>query len=488
MTLVAGIDSSTQSCKIVIRESATGVLVREARASHPDGTETHPDHWWRALGEVIDAVGGLDDVAALSVGGQQHGMVLLDGDGEVIRPALLWNDTRSADAATQLIAELGDGDPAKGAREWADAVGSVLVASLTITKLRWVADNEPEAAARIAAICLPHDWLTWRLRGTGRLEDLTTDRSDASGTGYFDAVSNEYRRDLLALALRRAPEEASGIILPRVLGPHEVAGTGGRITTAAGGDHDLTHLVLGPGCGDNAGAALGLGLAPGQTSVSLGTSGVVAAVSATPTHDASGLVTGFADATGAFLPLACTLNGARVLDAAKRVLGVDYEEFDSLALAAEPGAAGLVHVPYLEGERTPNLPEATGILTGMTLASLTPENYVRAAVEGLLCLMGACLDAVRAQGVEISAVTLVGGGVRWRCAKELSPALLGVPVDVPTPGEYVADGAAKQAAWVLAGGDEPPAWAPGGVERLTAEPQVEVRAAYDDAARLAARG
>ena len=483
MTLVAGVDSSTQSCKIVVRDAATGVLVREARAPHPEGTEVHPDQWWRALGEAIEAAGGLDDVAALSVGGQQHGMVVLDADGRVIRPALLWNDTRSAAAARDLIAELGEGDEAAGRAAWADAVGSVPVASLTITKLRWLADHEPENARRVAAVCLPHDWLTWRLSGAESPETLTTDRSDASGTGYFDAVAGVYRRDLLALALRVSREEAERIVLPRVVGPHEVAARGGDDVDGRG----LRHLALGPGCGDNAGAALGLGLRPGQTSVSLGTSGVVAAVSATPAHDASGLVTGFADATGAFLPLACTLNGARVLDAAKRVLGVTYDEFDALALSAAPGAGGLVHVPYLEGERTPNLPGATGVLTGMTLASLTPANYARASVEGLLCLMGACLDAVRAQGVAIEAVSLVGGGVRWASARQLAPAVLGVPVDVPPADEYVAVGAARQAAWALAGGEEPPAWEIAGVEHLTAAPAPEVRAAYDRAAGAAAR-
>ncbi|WP_167149741.1 FGGY family carbohydrate kinase [Actinomyces sp. ZJ308] len=492
MTLVAGVDSSTQSCKIVIRDAATGALIRRARASHPDGTEIHPDHWWSALGEVIDAVGGLDDVSALSVGGQQHGMVLLDADGRVIRPALLWNDTRSAAAARELIEDLGQGDQSRGRRAWADAVGSVPVASLTVTKLRWLADHEPDNAARIAAICLPHDWLTWRLSAGGAapagrrdLDALVTDRSDASGTGYFDAVANTYRRELLALALRRSPQEAADIILPRVAGPAQIAARGGADVDG----RDLSHLVLGPGCGDNAGAALGLGLEAGQTSLSLGTSGVVAAVSSSPTHDASGLVTGFADATGAFLPLACTLNGARVLDAAKTVLGVSYEEFDALALSAEPGAGGLVHVPYLQGERTPDLPDATGILTGMTLTSLSPANYARAAVEGLLCLMGACIDAVRAQGVDVSRVAMVGGGVRWASAKELAPAVLGVPVDVPEPGEYVADGAARQAAWVLSGaeGAAPPAWELAPVEHLSADPQPAVRAAYDAAAALVAR-
>ncbi|WP_080462537.1 xylulokinase [Actinomyces gaoshouyii] len=484
MTLVAGVDSSTQSCKIVVRDADSGVLVREARASHPDGTEVHPDQWWRALGQAVDAAGGLADVAALSVSGQQHGMVLLDAGGEVIRPALLWNDTRSAGAAVDLITELGGGDRAAGRAAWARAVGSVPVASLTITKLRWVADHEPEAVARIAAICLPHDWLTWRLRGTGRLEDLVTDRSDASGTGYFDPVSNTYRRDLLALALHRSQEDVEAIILPRVLGPHQSAGRGG----ADGAGRDLSHLVLGPGCGDNAGAALGLGLGVGQTSVSLGTSGVVAAVSSAPTHDPTGLVTGFADATGAFLPLACTLNGARVLDAAKTVLGVGYEEFDALALSAAPGAGGLVHVPYLQGERTPNLPDATGILTGMTLTNLTPANYARAAVEGLLCLMADALDAVRAQGVDIAEVTLTGGGAKWACAKTLAPAILGLPVDAPAPAEYVANGAAKQAAWTLTGADHPPTWISTIPDRLTTTAQPHIRTAYNNARRLLERG
>ena len=483
MTLVAGVDSSTQSCKIVIRDAATGAPVRRARAPHPDGTEIHPDRWWRALGEAIDAVGGLDDVAALSVGGQQHGMVVLDADGRVIRPALLWNDTRSAAAARDLIVELGGGDEAAGRAAWAGAVGSVPVASLTVTKLRWLADHEPECARRIAAVCLPHDWLTWRLSGAESLQTLVTDRSDASGTGYFDAVANAYRRDLLALALRISEEEAGRIVLPRVADPHQAAGRGG----ADVGGRDLSRLVLGPGCGDNAGAALGLGLRPGCTSVSLGTSGVVAAVSDAPVHDASGLVTGFADAAGAHLPLACTLNGARVLDAAKRVLGVTYDEFDALALSAAPGAGGLVHVPYLEGERTPNLPGATGELTGMTLANLTPANFARAAVEGLLCLMGACLDAVRAQGVRIEEVTLVGGGAKWACVRSLSPSVLGVPVRVPPAGEYVAVGAARQAAWALAGGDGPPAWRIDGVERLSAAPDPAVRAAYEAAAALVAQ-
>jgi xylulokinase len=480
MALVAGIDSSTQSCKVVVRDAATGRLVRQGAARHPGGTEVHPEAWWEALLAALDAAGGLDDVAAVSVGGQQHGMVCLDETGAVVRPALLWNDTRSAGAAADLVRELGDGDEAIGAGRWADAVGSVPVASFTITKLRWLADHEPDHAARVAAVAVPHDWLTWRLSGARSLDTLTTDRSDASGTGYYDSVGNTYRRDLLARALGLPEAEAARLVLPRVLGPAEAAGHGDP-------GHGWGHLVLGPGCGDNAGAALGLGLAPGEACLSVGTSGVVSAVSQTPTTDPSGLVTGFADATGRFLPLACTLNGSRVLDAMATVLGVDHDELSRLALEAEPGSAGLVHVPYLEGERTPNLPTATGSLHGLTLASMTRPNLARAAVEGLLGLLAGCVEAMTAQGVGIDRVVLVGGGARSEAVRTLAPGVLGLPVDVPEPGESVADGAARQAAWVLSGAAEPPAWGRPPSTSYAAGPAAAVLARYQRAAERVAR-
>ena len=449
MTVVAGIDSSTQSCKIVLRDASSGALIASAAAAHPDGTEVDPEHWWHACRQVIEQVGGLSQVAALAVGGQQHGMVCLDAEGQV---ALLWNDTRSARAASDLVAELGDGDPRVGASTWAEELGVVPVASFTITKARWLADHESDSVRRIAAICLPHDWLTWRLSGSTDLNDLVTDRSDASGTGWFDPVTEVYRRDLLARALRRTESEVASIVLPRVLGPSESAGQGDP-------SRGWGHVTLGPGCGDNAGAAFGLGLRPGESMVSLGTSGVVASVTTTQVHDRSGLVAGFADATGAYLPLACTLNGSRVLDATARILGVDHDELSRLALSADPGAAGLSLLPYLEGERTPNLPDATGTLTGLTLASMTPQNLARAAVEGLLQLMRGAMDAVRAQGVTIERVSLVGGGTRSEAVRALAPEILDTRVVVPEPGEYVATGAARQAAWVLTGSAEPPSWA-----------------------------
>lgn len=501
--LVAGVDSSTQSCKVVIRDAETGALLRSGSASHPDGTEVDPAAWWTALGAAVAAAGGLHDVAALAVGGQQHGMVLLDADGEVIRPALLWNDNRSAGSAADLIRDLGALTGGSGEQAWADAIGTVPVASLTVTKLRWVAEHEPENAARIAAVCLPHDWLTWQISGAGGvpgaardLSALTTDRSDASGTGYYSAATGAYRFDLLDLALGEGA--AARITLPRVLGPAESGGSVDAAVLAealgtpapeavasdqqeAGNPAPATagQIVLGGGAGDNAAAALGLGMTTGDVAVSIGTSGVVSAISPVPSADGSGLVAGFSDATGAYLPLACTLNASRVLDATARMLGIDHAELSTLALSAPPGADGLVLVPYLEGERTPNRPDATGTLHGMRLANMTSAHLARAAVEGMLCGLADGLDALVAQGAEVSRLLLIGGGAKSEAVREVAPQVFGLPVEVPPAGEYVADGAARQAAWVLAGGEQAPAWpAASGTTVHSATPEPIIRAQY----------
>lgn len=463
MTLVAGVDSSTQSCKVVVRDAESGALVREGRARHPDGTEVHPDHWWTALQTAIEEAGGLDDVAAVGVAAQQHGMVCLDEDGQVVRPALLWNDTRSAKAAADLVTELG------GPGKWADAVGSVPVASFTITKLRWLAEHEPDNARRTRTVCLPHDWLTWRL--VGRPAEVTTDRGDASGTGYWSPITGTYRTDLLELALGGTATPA----VPRVLGPTEQAGTAGDRLLPQG-------ALLAPGTGDNMAASLGVGMRPGDVVVSIGTSGTAFAVVDTPSRDASGAVAGFADATGRYLPLVCTMNAARVLEATARMLGVTYDRLSELALQAPPGADGLVLVPYLEGERTPNLPDATGSLHGLTLSTTTPAHLARAAIEGMLCGLADALDAL---GLEPSRVLLIGGGARSEAVRRIAPTVFGRPVLVPEPGEYVADGAARQAAWLLAGGAEPPAWKTGETASYEAEPTAGLRDRYREIAARA---
>jgi xylulokinase len=455
-TLVVGVDSSTQSVKVVVRDAHTGQLIREGRASHPDGTEVDPAHWWSALNTAIESAGGLTDVQAISVGGQQHGMVTLDSDGHVIRPALLWNDTRSASTANDLNNEMG-GSPAM-----AQAVGSSLVASFTASKVRWLADNEPQNAARVAAVSLPHDWLSWKLSGSTDINDLFTDRSDASGTGYFDSVSSSYRRDIFERALKTNRT----VVLPRIVGPNEFGAT------------TSTGLKIAAGAGDNAAAALGVGAQPGDVVVSLGTSGTAFAVSDTPTHEGTGTVAGFADATGRYLPLVCTLNAARIMDAATRILGVDFDRLGQLALTAQPGANGLTLLPYFEGERTPNRPDATGVFAGMDLANSNQEDIARAMIEGMLCGLADAMEALVQLGVNVKRVLLVGGAAKNPAVAPIASALFGREVLLPPAGEYVADGAAKQAAWALLGGATPPQWNLGEVEKFSSPATPEVLTRY----------
>jgi xylulokinase len=427
--LVAGVDCSTQSTKVVVCEADTGRVVREGRAAHPDLTEVDPRVWWQAFEDASSGL--LDGVSAVAVGGQQHGMVLVDETGDPVRDALLWNDNRSAPQAGHLIEELG------GPEAWADATGIVPVASFTITKLRWVAEREPELAARAAGVLLPHDWITHRLRGGPG--EPTTDRGDASGTGYWSAAEGDYRPDLLRRAFGR------DLAVPRVAGPREAVGE-----TPSG-------LLLAPGTGDNMAAALGLNLEPGDVAVSLGTSGTVFAVADRPTADPLGIVAGFADATGSYLPLVCTLNAARVLGAALRMAGAELADLDRLALSVED-TEGLVLLPFLDGERTPPLPDATGLLHGLTRGNATPAHLVRASVEGMLCGLADAAEALDASGITPRRVVLVGGAARSDAVRRIAAGLFALPVAVPEPAEYVALGAARQAAWTVADREAPPYW------------------------------
>jgi xylulokinase len=429
--LVAGIDSSTQSTKVLLCRAEDGEIVAQQSMPHPDGTEIDPEHWWDALTGA--GAGLLERADAIGVAAQQHGMVVLDEAGRVIRPALLWNDLRSAPAAASLIDELG------GPAWWASATGSVPTASFTVTKLRWLAMHEPDAAERVARVLLPHDWLTWRLQGASG--EPVTDRGDASGTGYFSPASGEWLPAVASAALGHPAE------LPRLAEPGLIAGH-----TPAGGP-------LSAGTGDNMGAALGLGVSPGEVVVSIGTSGTAYAVTARPSADETGAVAGFCDATGRFLPLVATINAARVLSSMAKVLGVGLEEFDALALAAPPGADGLTLLPYLDGERTPNRPSATGVLRGLTSGNATPSHMARAAVEAVLCSLADALGCLVACGVPVTSVLLIGGGARSPAVQAIAPAIFGVPVTVPPSAEYVALGAARQAAWALSGLASPPTWA-----------------------------
>ena len=435
--LVAGVDSSTGATKVELRDLASGDLVAAGRSAHPSTlppvSEQHPDDWWTALVDALGQCGDArDDVVAIAVAGQQHGLVLLDDDLRPLRPAVLWNDTTAAPAAAALVDHLG-------AAAWAQACGSVPVASFTVAKLAQVAIDEPDLLRRVARILLPHDELTRRL--TGR---TTTDRGDASGTGWWSPAAGSWRTDLLELA---APGTARADWLPEVLGPETAAGT--LLPDAAAALGLPAGIPVGPGTGDNMAAALGVGLGPGDVCMSLGTSGTVYARSARPTTDATGAVAGFADATGGFLPLVCTLNATRVTDAVAGLLGVDHAGWDALALAG--ASDGLTLLPWFDGERTPDRPGATGVLHGLR-TDVGRTSLARAACEGVLCGLLDGVDALVAAGVRVDGRrVLTGGGARSAAYPQVLADLTGEVWEVVADEEFVARGAALQAAAIVSG-------------------------------------
>lgn len=463
MKVVAGVDSSTQSTKVELREVDSGRVVGRSAAPHPATTpprsEQDPLAWWSAFEQayaVALAEAGTPEVVGISVAGQQHGMVTLDANGEVLRPAKLWNDTESAADAGWLSKQLSG-----GAAEWAAAVGLVPVAAFTITKLSWLHRTEPDAWSRLAHVLLPHDWLTYQLTG-----QMVTDRGDASGTGYWSPLTGDYRWDLLGIVDRDRDWSQA---VPRVASPLEVVGHWSGIPVACG-------------TGDNMGAALGLGLSVGTAVISIGTSGTAYAVSDTPTADPSGLVAGFADASGRYLPLSCTLNATKVTDAIARLVGAGRDEFTALALAATSGAGGLTLLPYFDGERTPNLPGASGWMSGFR-SDVSRAQMARAAVEGVCCSLLDALDAIRAVA-PVDRVVLVGGGARSAAYRSVFAALCDLPVGTADADEAVASGACVQAAAAALGqthGDVAQRWGLGAVtaiEPSAAPASVDVRAQY----------
>jgi xylulokinase len=441
--VVAGIDSSTQSCTIELRDAGTGALIGRGSAPHP---VTHPPvseqpvrSWWGALVTALrlavrDAGVSTADIDAVSVAAQCHGLVMLDASGHPLRDVKLWNDTTSAPQARALVDALG-------APAWADAVGSVPTAAFTITKLAWVAEHEPHLLADLVTVLLPHDYLTWRL--TGR---AATDRSEASGTGYYAAHEARWREDLLTRFVSADVDWSA--VLPDVLGPSEPAG---EVTSGAAEALGLrTGVVVGAGAGDQHAGALGLGMVPGEVTYGLGTSGVVSTVSPRPVHDPTGWVDGVADAAGGYLPLVCTLNATKVTDTFARLLGVDHTELARLALAAPTDAPRPTLAAFLDGERSPDRPAATGLLGGLSTAT-TREGLALAAHEGVLLGLLRGHAAVRSAGAAADgAVVVAGGGARSVAYRQVLADLLGAPVYTRDAPEATARGACIQAAAVLA--------------------------------------
>ncbi|GAA0357401.1 FGGY family carbohydrate kinase [Streptomyces olivoreticuli] len=437
MGIVAGLDSSTESTRIVVCDAETGAVLRQGYAPHPSSPEGDPQAWLMSLGDA--AAGGLlEGVQAIGVSAQQQGLIALDAGGVLVRPALLGNDKRMQASAADLTDALG------GRAAWAQAVGSVPQPGQVLAKLRWLARNEPESATRTAAVLQPHDWLVWQL--LGRPQRRTTDRGDASGTGCWSAATGSWRPDLAELALGHP------VTLPDVLAPAQPAG------------HTPEGLLISAGTGETMAAAFGLGVGPGDAVISLGASGSVFAVHHEALIDPTGTITSFADATGMHLPVVHTLNAVRVLRGTAELLGTDLAGLSELALRSSPGSYGLVLLPYLEGERTPHLPHTAGSLTGLRRESMKPEHLARAAFEGMLCGLTDALDVLRTRGVQVRRVFLLGAAAELPAVQAIAPALFGAQVVVPQPADYAALGAARQAAWALGvqhgtlSPQQPPLW------------------------------
>ncbi|MEV4945569.1 xylulokinase [Streptomyces sp. NPDC053755] len=461
--VVIGVDSSTQSSKAAVVDATTGALLAVGRAPHTvTGTggarESDPEEWWTALGEAVgralaEAAVPASAVTGIAVAGQQHGLVVLDASGRPLRPALLWNDTRSAPQAAALTDAI-DG----GAEGWLKRTGSLPVASMTAAKWRWLCENEPDVADAAAAVRLPHDFLTERLSGVA-----ATDPGDASGTCWYSTADQAYDPALLDL-LGLAPA-----LLPGVA--RTAATRVGTLTPAAAAALGLPATVaVAAGTGDNMAAAVGLGLGAAglldHPVVSLGTSGTVFA--ATRTRPAAPGLAGFAAADGTYLPLGCTLNCTLAVDRFAGLLGLGRED-------TAPGE-GVVVLPYLDGERTPDLPHATGLLTGLRHTT-DPRAILGAAYEGaVFTVLRALDDLLAACGADPSdpavrgrPLRLVGGGARGRAWTSTVRRLSGRPLVVPASTELVALGAAALAAGAATGTDpvaQAAAWGTGDGELL----------------------
>ena len=417
---------------MLIVDTDDGRVVAAGSERHPvegeDGArQTDPRQWERSLATALAQTGLADEVVAVSIAAQQHGLVVLDGAGRPLCPAPLWNDTRSAPDARAVVDAIG------GPAAAASRVGSVLSAAFTVAHWAWLRRTQPEVAAAARHVLLPHDYLSFRLTGKP-----STDRSDVSGTGWWSPADGDYAGDVLALG----PVQLDLDHLPPVLPSDGVAG---EVTANLAQDFGLRPgTPVACGAGDNAAAGLALDLAPGEAAISLGTSGTVYAIATEPSADPTGTVAGFASADGRFLPLACTINATLAVDRTCDWLGLEREDVVP--------SDGVVFLPWLGGERTPNVPQASGTVTGLRY-STDRRALLQAAYEGAVATL---LDAESALNQwapqdASSPLLLIGGGARGRAWQETVLRLSGRPVVVVQLAELVAYGAAIQAAALVAG-------------------------------------
>jgi xylulokinase len=443
MSLYIGIDSGTQSTKAIVLDLEQKKVIAEARAPHRliDGLpvghmEQHPSDWTAALDAVILEVAARVDrtrVRGIGVSGQQHGFVPLDEKGEVIRPAKLWCDTSTVAECALLTKKLG------GTRAVIRKIGLLFLPGFTAPKILWLKRHEPQNYRRLRHVLLPHDYLNFHLTGYFFMEC-----GDASGTALLDVRRRTWSKEAVAAIDRNLADW-----LPPVSGSHQPAG---MLRPDLARKYGLsTDVVVSAGGGDNMMGAIGTGnVTPGVVTASFGTSGTIYAYASRPVVDPQGEIAAFCSSTGGWLPLLCTMNVTTVTEQVRAIFGYDHAALDAAVAAAPAGADGLVMLPYLEGERTPNVPEGSGVWLGLNKKTLQAGHLARAAMEGATMGMNYGLRRLADLGEKAKEIRVTGGGAKSPVWRQLMADIFGVPVVAMVEDEGAALGGALQAAWCTA--------------------------------------
>lgn len=435
-----GIDCGTQGTKALVID-AHGDAFGRGYAPHQlieraNGAREQEPQWWvDALRIAVKSIPAEEraKVRAIGVSGQQHGLVVLDEDKQVIRPAKLWNDTETAPQNAEMVRRLG------GPEAWFQRFGVVPLTGYTLSKLLWLKEREPENFDRIRHILLPHEYLNFWLTGT-----MAAEYGDASGTAYFDVRTRSWAPEVLA-----AIDGGTGHLLralPQLIGPEEPVGTvRAEVAEELGLPADC---MVAPGGGDNMMGAIGTGnVREGVVTLSLGTSSTVYSFSSQPVLDETGNVAPFCSSTGGWLPLVCTMNATNVVTQTVKLLGKTVEEIDPALEATIPGAGGVTFLPFLNGERTPDLPQATGTIAGINASNFTAANLIRAAVEGVSFGILNGLELMQ-RGKAVEMIFVIGGGSRSAQWRQLLADATGATIRVPVEEEAGALGGAMQAIFV----------------------------------------
>ncbi len=438
-----GIDCGTQGTKALVLDAHGGRVLGIGAAPHcllseANGRREQAVEQWQVALQAATAQAlanaGIDgqDIVAMGVSGQQHGLVLLDAAGRVLRPAKLWCDTESSPQNERLLAHLG------GERGSLQRLGLAIAPGYTVSKLLWTREHYPELFARIAHILLPHDYLNYWL--TGR---CCSEYGDASGTGYFNVRTRQWD---LALLAEIDPTGRLAQALPELIEADQPVGT--LLPEIAQRLGLNPNVQVASGGGDNMLGAIGTAnIEPGILTMSLGSSGTLYAYSDQPRVSEHASVATFCSSTGGWLPLICTMNLTNATTAVRQLLGLDLAAFNSAVQSAPIGAEGVCMLPFLSGERVPALPLASGSLHGLTASNMSAANLCRAVMEGTTFGLRYGLDLLRASGVRSDSIRLVGGGANSPVWRQMVADIMNTPVTCPEQAEAAALGAAIQAAW-----------------------------------------